>query len=469
VPDHGPCLTTARLLSPQTGTAAAVSAAARLVPTAVTGKGLPDMPPADPAASSPALWNPFASMAAVAGHAVQIVRGQGATVYDAAGRAYLDAIASLWYCNVGHGRAGLGDAAAAQMHKIAAYQIYEVFSNAPAEKLAERVAALAPIAGAKVFFTPGGGSDAVDTAAKLSRAYWRAAGQPAKQVIIGRSHAYHGVNAFGTSLGGIPVNAEAFGPLVPLVEHVPWDDAAALAKLIDQVGSDRVGAFICEPVVGAGGVYFPPEGYLADVQQVCRDADVLFIADEVITGFGRTGAWFGSDRYGIEPDMMTVAKGLTSGYLPLGAVLASPRVAEPFWHDGSAEIFRHGYTYSGHPAACAVGLANLDILESEQLVSRVRELEPALAAALAPLAAHELVSEVRTGAGLLAGIEIEAAAREADPGLAARIVTAARERGVITRLLRGVALQISPPFVISAAELHQLAEVLADALDAQPR
>jgi adenosylmethionine-8-amino-7-oxononanoate aminotransferase len=427
------------------------------------------MSASDGMAGTQAMWNPFASMPAVAGHQIQIVRGQGATVYDADGRAYLDAIASLWYCNVGHGRTELGDAAAVQMHQIAGYQTYEVFSNKPAADLADRVAALSPIDGAKVLFTPGGGSDAVDTAAKLTRAYWRAAGKPRKQVIVGRSHAYHGVNAYGTSLGGIPVNAEAFGQLVPEVGHVPWDDAAALAKLIDQVGADRVAAFICEPVVGAGGVYFPPEGYLADVQQMCRDADVLFIADEVITGFGRTGAWFGSQRYGIQPDLMTVAKGLTSGYLPLGGVVASPRVAEPFWRPGSTEVFRHGYTYTGHPAACAVGLANLDIVEREQLVARVRELEPALAAALAPVAQHEMVSEVRTGAGLLAGIEIAAAAREADPGLAGRVVTAARERGVITRLLRGVALQVSPPFVITAAELHEVGAVLTDSLDAEQR
>jgi len=427
------------------------------------------MPGADSTASGLAMWNPFANMAAMAGDTVTIVRGEGATVYDSSGRSYLDAIASLWYCNVGHGRIELADAVAAQMHKIAAYQTYEVFANEPAAALAERVAKLAPIAGAKVFFTPGGGSDAVDTAAKLVRAYWRAVGQPGKQIIVGRSHAYHGVNAYGTSLGGIPINTDPFGPLVTLVEHVPWDDAAALAKLIDHVGPDRVGAFICEPVVGAGGVYFPPEGYLQDVQQICREAEVLFIADEVITGFGRTGEWFGSDRYGIQPDMMTVAKGLTSGYLPLGAVLASPRVAEPFWRSGSAEIFRHGYTYSAHPTACAVGLANLDIIEREQLVARVRELEPALARALAPLAEHELVSEVRTGAGLLAAIEISSAAREADPGLGARVVTAARHRGVITRLLRGVALQISPPFVVTAAELHQISEELTAALDAELR
>jgi putrescine---pyruvate transaminase len=412
------------------------------------------------------MWNGYANMAGAAGRIVTIVRGEGATVYDQAGRSYLDAIASLWYCNIGHGRPELADAAAAQMHEIAGYQTFEVFSSRPAEALAERLAGLVPIPDAKVFFTPGGGSDAIDTAAKLSRAYWRAIGQPGKQVIIGRTHAYHGVNAYGTSLGGIPANTDPFGPLVTLVERVPWDDAGALAKQIEQTGPDRVAAFFCEPVVGAGGVYFPPDGYLAEVQQICRDNDVLFVADEVITGFGRTGEWFGSVRYGLEPDLMIVAKGLTSGYLPLGAVVAGPRVAEPFWRPGSTEVFRHGYTYSGHPTACAVGLANLDILAREQLVARVRQLEPVLAAALAPLAAHELVTEVRTGAGLLGAVEISAAAREGDPGLAARLVADIRERGVITRLLRGVALQLSPPFVISEDELAQVGEVFKAALDA---
>ncbi len=413
------------------------------------------------------LWHPFATMASVPGHTVTMVRGEGSTIYDASGRSYLDALASLWYVNVGYGRAELAEAAAAQMRELACFQAYEVFSSEPAEALARRVSALVPMPDAKVFFTPGGGSDAVDSAAKLARAYWNAVGRPGKQIIVARSHAYHGMNAYGTSLGGIPAFTDPFGPLVTLVEHVPWDDAAALAKVIEQAGPDRVGAFFCEPVVGAGGVYFPPDGYLAEVQQICRDNDVLFVADEVITGFGRTGEWFGSVRYGLEPDMMTVAKGLTSGYLPLGAVVVGPRVAEPFWRPGSTEVFRHGYTYTAHPAACAVGLANLDIIEGERLVPRVRDLERVLAGALAPLADHQAVSEVRTGAGLLAAVEISAAARAADPGLGARVVAAARSRGVITRLLRGAALQLSPPFVITAEELHQIAAVLTAALDAE--
>jgi putrescine---pyruvate transaminase len=417
-------------------------------------------------ASQPAMWNSFANMASFAGRALEIVRGQGATVFDAAGRPYLDALASLWYCNVGHGRAELADAAAAQMRQLAGFQTFESYTNPPAEALARRIADLAPVPDAKVFFTPGGGSDAVDTAAKLARAYWHADGQPGKQVIISRSHAYHGMNAYGTTLGGIPANAEPFGLLVSGVEHVPWDDAEALDKLIGQIGAERVGAFFCEPVIGAGGVYRPPDGYLARVQEICRLHDVLFVADEVITGFGRVGAWLGSERFAIEPDMITAAKGLTSGYAPLGAVIAGPRVSEPFWRPGSAEIFRHGYTYSAHPTACAVGLANLDLIEREQLIGRVNELEPVLAEKLRPLADHDLVSEVRAGTGLLAAVEITQDARTADPGIGPRLVAQIRDRGVITRLVRGVALQVSPPFIITEQEIERIAETFAAALDA---
>ena len=420
-------------------------------------------------AREPVLWNPFANMAGLADGAgpVTIVRGQGSSVFDDTGRAYLDALASLWYCSVGHGRAELADAAARQIRALAGYQVFEHFSNPPAEELAERVAGLSPVPGAKVFFTPGGGSDAVDTAAKLARAYWRAVGQPGKQITIGRTHAYHGMNAYGTSLGGIPANTDAFLPLVSQIEHVAWDDPAALDKTIEQLGAARVAAFFCEPVIGAGGVYPPPAGYLAAVREICRRHDVLFVSDEVITGFGRVGTWFASERFGLEPDLITGAKGLSSGYAPIGAVVISPRVAEPFWRPGSREVFRHGYTYSAHPAACAVALANLALIEREQLVSRVATLAPVLAAALAPLAGHELVAEVRAGTGLLAAVEIAEDALAADPGIGPRLVAAVRERRVITRLLRGVALQVSPPFVITEDEIGQIAAVFADALDAE--
>ncbi len=419
--------------------------------------------------ASPALWNPFANMASLAGNAVTIVRGEGSWVWDDQGRRYLDALASLWYCNVGHGRAELAEAAAAQMRQLAGYQVFEHYSNLPAEELAGRVAGLAPLPDAKVFFTPGGGSDAVDTAAKLARSYWRAMGQPSKQICIGRSHAYHGMNAYGTSLGGIPANTDPFLPLVAEVEHVAWDDSAALDKAIGELGAERVAAFFCEPVIGAGGVYPPPEGYLARVRDICRARDVLFVADEVITGFGRTGRWFASERFSLDPDLITAAKGLSSGYAPIGAVIASARVAEPFWRPGSAEVFRHGYTYSAHPATCAVACANLDLIEREALVARVARLEPVLADALRPLAAQPLVREVRAGTGLLAAVEIDEGARAADAGLGPRLVRAIRERGVITRLLRGTALQISPPFVITEDEISQIAEAFTDAFAAAVR
>jgi len=416
-------------------------------------------------AHTTAFWNPFANMATLAGEAITIVRGEGCTVYDADGRAYLDALASLWYCNVGYGRAELAEAAAAQMREIAGFQTFEYYTNPAAEALCQRIAELAPMEGAKVFLTPGGGSDAVDTAGKLARAYWRAVGEPTRQIIISRTHAYHGMNAYGTSLGGIPLLTEAFAPLVGQVEQVPWDDPAALEKTIELLGDSRVAAFFCEPVIGAGGVYPPPDGYLSAVREICRRHDVLFVADEVITGYGRVGQWFASDRFDLNPDLITTAKGLSSGYLPIGAVIAGPKVAEPFWRPGSTEVFRHGYTYSGHPAAAAVALANLDLIEREQLVQRVAALEPLLATALAPLSSHDLVSVVRSGTGLLAAVEIDEDARSADPAIGQRLVLAVRERGVITRLLRGVALQVSPPFVITEAEIGRIAEAFAGAFD----
>src|SRR5438874_2061995 len=397
-------------------------------------------------------------MSAVRERALTIVRGEGALVWDDAGRGYVDATAALWFCNIGHGRAELAEAAARQMRELASYQTFGPFTNPPAEELARRVAALAPLEDAKVFLTAGGGSDAIDTAGKLARAYWNVSGRPEKRVIVSRNLAYHGVNAYGTSLGGMPANEALFGRLVSDVEQVPWDDAEALAATVDRLGADSVAAFVCEPVVGAGGVLPPPPDYLQRVAEICRANDVLLIADEVITGFGRLGAWFGSERFGIRPDLITAAKGITSGYIPLGAVIVSGCVAEPFWEAGGTELLRHGYTYSGHATACAVALANLDVLESDRLVERVRELEPVLEAALRPLESHELVREVRT-IGLLGAVELDAE-------IADRVAAETLERGVITRARRGVALQISPPFVITEEQLGTVTAVIGESLDA---
>ena len=262
------------------------------------------------------LWHPFADMAAVKDDEVVIVRGRGARVWDADGREYVDARAGLWYAAVGHGRTEIADAAAAQMRELAAFDTFDRLANRPALELADRVSALAPFPDAAVFFGSGG-SDAVDTAAKLARRYWHALGQPDKRLIVHRQHSYHGMNAYGTSLAGIATNREGFGTLIADVASVPYDDPAALGALFEERAGD-IAAFIGEPVIGAGGILHPPEGYWAAVQELCRKHDVLLIADEVVTGFGRLGRWFGCQRLGIDPDMITCAKAITSGLPPAG-------------------------------------------------------------------------------------------------------------------------------------------------------
>jgi putrescine---pyruvate transaminase len=407
------------------------------------------------------LWHPFADMARVAGRELVLVRGEGAWLEDDRGRRYLDATASLWYCNVGYGRAELADAAAAQMRELAAYSTFGAYANRPALELADRLAGIAPVEDAAVFLTTGG-SDAVETAAKIARRYWLLRGEPQRTVLVARSEAYHGMNAYGTSLAGIGPNAQGWGPLVADVVHVAHDDAAALERLLAGHG-DRVAAFIGEPVIGAGGVVPPPDGYWARVQRACAESGTLLIADEVVTGYGRTGPWFACERFGVEPDMVTTAKGLTSGYLPLGAVLCAPRVRDALWAD-TAGPFRHGYTYSGHAAGCAVALRNLDIIEREDLRDRVRELEPVLAEALAGLESAPLVEETRS-VGLLGAVELSAAARAEDPGLADRVVAELQDAGILVRSLVGHSLQISPPFVITEREIDLLAERIGGVLE----
>jgi adenosylmethionine-8-amino-7-oxononanoate aminotransferase len=409
-------------------------------------------------------WHSFADMAAVERDGELVLdRGEGAYVWDERGNRYLDATAALWYCNVGFGREEIAEAAAAQMKRLAAYSTFGDNANRPAIELAERVAALAPMPDSRVFLTSGG-SDSIDTAAKIARRYWQLVGRADRTVFITRDRAYHGMHVAGTSLAGIPANAGGYGPLVDEVVRVDWDSPAALHEAIATTGPDRVAAFFCEPVMGAGGVFAAPEGYLAEARAICRDAGVLFVADEVVTGFGRCGDWFASSRWDVAPDLVTCAKGITSGYLPMGAVIAAPNVTEPFWSP-EAGMFRHGYTYSGHASVAAAALANLDIIDREGLAKRALQLEGELADALAPLAAHPLVEEVRAGTGVLAAVQIRMDAIAEDATLAPRVVAACRRAGVLTRALATGALQVSPALVVDDSALAEMREGFRSALD----
>jgi adenosylmethionine-8-amino-7-oxononanoate aminotransferase len=408
-----------------------------------------------------ALWQPQAHMPSVlAGDRLTIVSGEGANVTTDDGRTLLDATAGLWHANIGHGRSELAEAAAAQMRKLETYHTFGRIVNDQALALADRLETMSPIADPKVFFVSGG-SDAIDTAAKLSRRHWQHLGQTNKRIIISRDHAYHGLHAFGTSLAGIPFNREGYGSesLIPETARVPANDADALAVEIDRLGPDRVAAFFAEPIIGTGGVILPAPGYLQRIEEVCREYDVLFVADEVITGFGRTGAMFATELFELHPDMIVMAKGITSGYAPLGGLLIAPRVWEPFFDSPDAPIFRHGVTYSGHATACAVAQANLDVIERENLVAHVKELEPELVRAMEQVAKHPSVVEVRTGIGLLAGVNLV-------PDVPADLITrVCLEAGVLLRALPDNTLQISPPFVVEEAALWQIAGAIASALD----
>ncbi|HLI02307.1 MAG TPA: aminotransferase class III-fold pyridoxal phosphate-dependent enzyme [Acidimicrobiales bacterium] len=406
------------------------------------------------------LWPCQAHPPTAAADRVVLVRGQASTVYDNRGRAYLDAPASLWFCNVGHGRRELAEAAAAQMTTLETFNNFGRYATAPTLELADRLAPLLPMPEAKVFFTSGGG-DGIDTAAKLAQWYWAAVGRPAKRTIVTRELAYHGLHGWGTSITGIEANTEAVGRPISSTIRVPTHDLDFLEALLAE-RSDEIAAFFTEPVIGTGGVVPPQPGYLAAARELCRRHDVLWVSDEVVTGFGRTGTMFASAGYGIEPDMMVVAKGITSGYVPLGAVAVGPRVAEPFWSSDPSVVFRHGLTYSGHATACAVALAHLDLLEREDLVARVAALEPVLDDALEPLRRHPLVREVRGPVGLMAGVELT------DPAVGAWIERQALEAGVLTRVLGGRTLQVSPPFVIEEEQLRRIAGTWLELLDRAP-
>lgn len=411
------------------------------------------------------LWHPFADMGAVARERLTLVRGEGAYVWDDAGTRYLDGSAALWYANLGHGRPEIAEAVSRQLTTLDAYQTFGDYANEPSIELAERLSALAPTDGSKVIFCSGGG-DAVDTAVKVARASFVQRGEPGRLHVISRQHGYHGTHGIGTAVAGIPANLAGFGPMMADVSVVAWDDPQALEDEIQRVGPERVAAFLCEPVIGAGGLYPPPEGYLEAVAEICRRHGVLLVADCVIGGFGRLGTWLGIDRWPVQPDLITLAKGITGGTLPLGAVLVHPDVAAPFFPgEPGAPVLRHGPTYAGHPTVCAAGLAALDIYERDGLIPRGRELEGTLLDALAPMADDELVADVRGGTGLLAAAELAPDVLERDPGAVYAWQNAVRREGVLVRAMaRGLAA--SPPLVVDESELARIGEAMAAGLEA---
>jgi adenosylmethionine-8-amino-7-oxononanoate aminotransferase len=413
-----------------------------------------------------ALWNSQAHMPSARAKRLVITGGKGAWVTTSTGQRLLDVTAGLWHANVGHGRERIARAAYDQMTKLETYHTFGRFSNEPALRLADRLAALGPIPDAKVMLTSGG-SDSVDLACKLARRHWQLEGRGQKKVILSREGAYHGLHAFGTSIAGLQYNRDGYGTesLVPETARIATNDIGQVRIQLEQIGPDNVAAIIAEPVIGTGGVVGPAAGYLEGLAALAREHEILLIADEVITGFGRTGRMFACERYGITPDLMTMAKGITSGYAPLGGVLVSPRVADRFFAgpvDGDAPMFRHGLTYSGHATACVVAEANLDVIEEEHLVKRAAHLETVLASALEPLRAHELVTEVRAGAAFMAGIQLRADVS------GDAVAEACTDAGVLIRTINDNTLQISPPFVTTEDEVALIAQTIAQALDAYP-
>ena len=411
-----------------------------------------------------AYWHPFADMAAVPGHELVIARGEGVYLWDDNGKRYLDGTASLWHAHIGHAREEMVEAIARQLRTLEAFHTFGDVVNAPTLELVDRLVQLSPMADPRVFLCLGGG-DAIDSAAKLARQHWAAKGQPDRIHLISRTFAYHGTHGFGTSLVGMESMRQGYGPLLGSVSHVDHQSPEALEAEIQRVGPANVAAFFCEPVIGAGGVRPAPEGYIEAVAAICKRHGVLLVIDSVICAFGRVGTWFGYERWDIEPDMVVLAKGITSGYLPLGAVVVGGAVAEPFWDHPGGPMFRHGATYAGHPTCCAAALANIDILEREGLVARGRELEGELFDALSPLADHPACGEIRGGLGLAAAVDLTPEALESVPGAMGRYSAAIREAGVLLRS-QATGVAIGPPLTVERAHLDDIATAVRAGLDA---
>jgi putrescine---pyruvate transaminase len=415
-----------------------------------------------------------------------LVRGEGCEVVTDDGQRLIDGLAGLWTVNLGHGRDDLIVAAEAQLRTLPYAPTFGGVSNRPALELAARIADLAPVGMSGVFFTTGG-SDANETAIKLARRHWVRRGQAEKSVVIAHGRGYHGLSGVTTTVTRLAPYHQEFGVEAPDVVEVPppyhyrcadggeIDQCSVcgggeLERAIETIGAGRVAAVMVEPVFGSGGVIVPPPGYLRALREICDRHGVFLIVDEVITGFGRTGTWFGCEHDGIVPDLITFAKGVTSGYVPLGGVIVSDALWEELSDpDQRPGVLMHGFTHSGHPVACAVALANLEAIEREGLLARVLELSAALAEMVEPLRGHPEIGEVRQ-AGLMVGIELVADRKTkerwpVEAGRGRRVAAAARQRGLLTRGLLDDIICLAPPFTIGEQLLGRAVEIVAESID----
>lgn len=398
-----------------------------------------------------ALLHPFSPPAMAEEGFVDIVRGEGSLVFDADGKDYVDGMANLWLCQVGHGRAEIIDAVTTQMRQIEAYNTFAPFTNGPAARVAEMIVERSPHPDGRTFLGCSG-SEAVDTALKLARLVQQRRGAEGRQVVIKRTNGYHGTNFGGTSAQGIAPNREGWGDLVPHFLEVPHDDLEAVASIFAEQG-DRIAAVLTEPLQGAGGVFPPVDGYLKGLRRLCDDNGALLIFDEVICGFGRTGQWFGAQTFDVTPDLITFAKGVTSGYLPLSGVIVSRSVCNELEEDPGF-LLRTGYTYSGHQASCAAGVANIQVMTDEGLDRRANHVGEKLREGLGALQADGLIQSWR-GMGAVYAAEL---GRDSIP-----VRNDILEEGVIVRPI-GTSLAICPPLVITDDEVGRIIDTMASAL-----
>ncbi|MBY5569632.1 aspartate aminotransferase family protein [Rhizobium leguminosarum] len=428
--------------------------------------------------------HPFADMKKLNAEGARIIqRGEGVYIFDNDGRKYLDGFAGLWCVNIGYGRREIADAATRQMNELPYYNTFFGTTSTPATLLAQKVTSHAGERFNHIFFT-GSGSEANDTWFRMARVYWSAIGNPSKKIVISRKNGYHGSTVAGASLGGMKYMHEQGDLPIPGIVHIGqpyWYGeggdlspaefglkvARELEAKIDELGEENVAAFVAEPVQGAAGVIIPPETYWPEIDRICKARNILLVTDEVICGFGRLGAWFGHQYFGVESDLAPIAKGLSSGYLPIGGVLVSDRIADVLINE--VGDFNHGFTYSGHPVCAAAALENLRIIEEERLVERVRDdIGPYFGRAWAALAGHDLVGEA-VSIGLMGGLQLAAEkstrTRYAKPDQVGALVrNHALANGLVLRAT-GDRMLASPPLVISHAEVDDMARITRLALD----